>query len=175
MIAIIIICVFLIRLLFLKKSIANEKRIRRDGGREFGIKNTKRLTLVHIVFYLACFMEALVYRPSFNMMSVVGLVLLIFSMLMLLLVIHLLGDIWTVKLMLAPNHKFVDHVLFKTVKHPNYFLNILPELIGLTLLSHAYMTFVLVFPVYAVILYRRIAEEEKLLHEVIIPNGSIKR
>ncbi|HGQ8905260.1 TPA: isoprenylcysteine carboxylmethyltransferase family protein, partial [Streptococcus pneumoniae] len=51
----------------------------------------------------------------------------------------------------------------------------LPELIGLTLLSHAYMTFVLVFPVYAVILYRRIAEEEKLLHEVIIPNGSIKR
>jgi len=93
----------------------------------------------------------------------------------LLLVIHLLGDIWTVKLMLAPNHKFVDHVLFRTVKHPNYFLNILPELIGLTLLSHAYMTFVLVFPAYAVILYRRIAEEEKLLHEVIIPNGSIKR
>ncbi|CVS99383.1 mobile genetic element [Streptococcus pneumoniae] len=37
------------------------------------------------------------------------------------------------------------------------------------------VTFVLVFPVYAVILYRRIAEEEKLLHEVIIPNGSIKR
>ncbi|HEU2198705.1 TPA: hypothetical protein VU942_002116, partial [Streptococcus pneumoniae] len=69
----------------------------------------------------------------------------------------------------------VDHILFRTVKHPNYFLNILPELIGLTLLSHAYVTFVLVFPVYAVILYRRIAEEEKLLHEVIIPNGSIKR
>ncbi|WDT38021.1 hypothetical protein PVA38_12330 [Streptococcus pneumoniae D39] len=39
----------------------------------------------------------------------------------------------------------------------------------------AYVTFVLVFPVYAVILYRRIAEEEKLFHEVIIPNGSIKR
>ncbi|EHZ19985.1 isoprenylcysteine carboxyl methyltransferase family protein [Streptococcus pneumoniae GA13723] len=96
-------------------------------------------------------------------------------MLMLMLVIHLLGDIWTVKLMLVNNHKYVDHILFRTVKHPNYFLNILPELIGLTLLSHAYVTFVLVFPVYAVILYRRIAEEEKLLHEVIIPNGSIKR
>ena len=108
-------------------------------------------------------------------MSFVGLLLLVFSMLMLMLVIHLLGDIWTVKLMLVNDHKFVDHVIFRTVKHPNYFLNILPELVGLALLSHAYVTFVLVFPVYAVILYQRIAEEEKILQEIIIPNGSIRR
>ncbi len=156
MVLAIILVTFLIRLIFLKRSIENEKRILSNGGKEFGVENTKRLTLAHIVFYLSCLVEAMVHKTMFDGMSMVGLVLLIFSMLMLMLVIHLLGDIWT-------------------VKHPNYFLNILPELIGLTLLSHAYMTFVLVFPVYAVILYRRIAEEEKLLHEVIIPNGSIKR
>lgn len=174
MVLAIILVTFFIRLIFLKRSIENEKRILSNGGKEFGVENTKRLTMAHIVFYLSCLVEAMVHKTIFDGMGMVGLVLLIFSMLMLMLVIHLLGDIWTVKLMLVNNHKYVDHILFRTVKHPNYFLNILPELIGLTLLSHAYVTFVLVFPVYAVILYRRIAEEEKLLHEVIIPNGSIK-
>ncbi|HGA3258091.1 TPA: isoprenylcysteine carboxylmethyltransferase family protein, partial [Streptococcus agalactiae] len=50
----------------------------------------------------------------------------------------------------------------------------LPELVGLALVSHAYVTFIFIFPVYAVILYQRIAEEEKLLQEVIIPNGRMK-
>lgn len=170
----IILVTFLIRLIFLKRSIENEKRILSNGGQEFGVENTKRLTLAHIIFYLSCFVEAMVHKTNFDGMSMVGLVLLIFSMLMLMLVIHLLGDIWTVKLMLVNNHKFVDHFLFRTVKHPNYFLNILPELVGLALVSHAYVTFIFIFPVYAVILYQRIAEEEKLLQEVIIPNGRMK-
>ena len=161
-------------MIFLKRSIENEKRILSNGGQEFGVENTKRLTLAHIIFYLSCFVEAMVHKTNFDGMSMVGLVLLIFSMLMLMLVIHLLGDIWTVKLMLVNNHKFVDHFLFRTVKHPNYFLNILPELVGLSLVSHAYVTFIFIFPVYAVILYQRIAEEEKLLQEVIIPNGRMK-
>ncbi|EPU81253.1 isoprenylcysteine carboxyl methyltransferase [Streptococcus agalactiae GB00202] len=174
MVLAIILVTFLIRLIFLKRSIENEKRILSNGGQEFGVENTKRLTLAHIIFYLSCFVEAMVHKTNFDGMSMVGLVLLIFSMLMLMLVIHLLGDIWTVKLMLVNNHKFVDHFLFRTVKHPNYFLNILPELVGLALVNHAYVTFIFIFPVYAVILYQRIAEEEKLLQEVIIPNGRMK-
>ena len=175
MVLAIILFTFLLRLVFLKRSVENEKRILSNGGQEFGVENTKRLTMAHIVFYVACFVEAMVHKTTFDHMSFVGLLLLVFSMLMLMLVIHLLGDIWTVKLMLVNDHKFVDHVIFRTVKHPNYFLNILPELVGLALLSHAYVTFVLVFPVYAVILYQRIAEEEKILQEIIIPNGSIRR
>ena len=88
-------------------------------------------------------------------------------------VIQLLGPIWTVKLMLVKNHRFVDHWLFQTVKHPNYFLNILPELIGLALLCHATYSFCLLFPLYVLILNRRIREENKLLQEVLIPNGQM--
>ena len=173
MVLAIILVTFLVRLIFLKRSMENEKRILSNGGKEFGVENTKRLTMAHIVFYLSCFVEAMVHKTNFDGMSMVGLVLLIFSMLMLM--IHLLGYIWTVKLMLVNNHKYVDHPLFRIVKHPNYFLNILPELVGLALVSHAYVTFIFVFPVYAVILYQRIAEEEKILQEIIIPNGSIRR
>ncbi|TVX32052.1 hypothetical protein AZJ41_04535, partial [Streptococcus pneumoniae] len=58
--------------------------------------------------------------------------------------------------------------------HPNYFLIILTEPVGLPLLIHSYVTFIFMFPVYAIILYYRIAEEEKLLQEVIIPNGRMR-
>lgn len=163
MVLAIILVTFLIRLIFLKRSIENEKRILSNGGQEFGVENTKRLTLAHIIFYLSCFVEAMVHKTNFDGMSMVGLVLLIFSMLMLMLVIHLLGDIWTVKLMLVNNHKFVDHFLFRTVKHPNYFLNILPELVGLALVSHAYVTFIFIFPVYAVILYQMNSRGRKII------------
>ena len=167
------IALFLLRLFFLKISIKNEKRILADGGKEYGVANTKLLTICHILFYAACLTEAIVKKASFDAVSAIGLALLVFAMAMLYWVIQLLGPIWTVKLMLVKNHHFVDHWLFQTIKHPNYFLNILPELIGLALLCHATYSFCLLFPLYVLILNRRIREENKLLQEVIIPNGKM--
>ena len=173
MIVLLVSLLFLLRLFFLSISIKNEKRILAEGGKEYGVANTKLLTISHILFYAACLIEAVIKNVAFDTLSALGLIFLIFSMAMLYLVILLLGPIWTVKLMLVKNHRFVDHWLFQTVKHPNYFLNILPELIGLALLCHATYSFCLLFPLYVLILYRRIREENRLLQEVIIPNGKI--
>ena len=107
----------------------------------------------------------------FDSKSVLGLALIIFSMFMLFTVTRLLKDIWTIKLMLLKDHKYVDHWLFRNVKHPNYYLNITPELIGITLLCHATFTATIILPLYAVVLYIRIKEEEKILKEIIIPNS----
>jgi len=164
---------FLLRPYFLSISIKNEKRILVEGGKEFGVANTKLLTICHTLFYAACLTEAILKRAGFDALSAIGFILLLFSMAMLYWVIQLLDPIWTVKLMLVKNHRFVDHWLFQTVKHPNYFLNILPELVGLALLCHATYSFSLLFPLYAFILYRRIREENRLFQEVIIPNGKI--
>lgn len=173
MIVAIIVAVFALRLVFLKLSIKNEQRILAEGGREYGVQNTKYITILHILFYLFCLVEVLVKRPSFDRLSLVGLVMIVFSMFMLWTVTRLLGKIWTVKLMLVKNHKFVNHWLFRVVKHPNYYLNIMPELLGLALLCHAKWTLILLYPVYLFVLYRRIQEENKLLAEVIIPNGNV--
>ena len=167
----IVLAVFVFRLVFLKISMKNEKAILANGGREYGVQNTKYITILHILFYLSCFAEAPIRQVRFDALSAIGFGLLLFSMFMLYVVTQLLGEIWTVKLMLVKNHKFVDHWLFRYVKHPNYFLNIVPELIGLALLCHALISFCILFPLYAVVLYNRIKEEEKLLKEVIIPNG----
>ncbi|SNI34518.1 membrane protein [Streptococcus pneumoniae] len=72
MVLAIILVTFLIRLIFLKRSIENEKRILSNGGKEFGVENTKRLTLAHIVFYLSCLVEAMVHKTMFDGMSMVG-------------------------------------------------------------------------------------------------------
>ncbi|MGT2784066.1 isoprenylcysteine carboxyl methyltransferase family protein [Streptococcus merionis] len=171
MIIAIVLLVFGLRLFFLKRSIRNEKRILQNGGREYGAQNTKYITILHILFYLGCFSEALVHQTSMDFLSMFGLALLVASMVALCTVIHLLGDIWTVKLMILKDHKFVDHWLFRTIKHPNYYLNVIPELLGLALLCHAKWTFLALCPFYLVVLYRRIKEEERLIRDIIIPNG----
>lgn len=171
MVVSIIMIVFLVRLIFLKKSIRNERLILADGGCEYGVENTKRLTILHILFYVLCLIESVIYRIQLDALGLIGLTLLVFSMIMLCLVTRLLGDIWTVKLMLLKNHRFVDHWLFRVVKHPNYFLNIVPELVGLGLLCHAKWTCLFLLPLYAIVLFIRIREEERLLRDIIIPNS----
>ncbi|MFI8541532.1 isoprenylcysteine carboxylmethyltransferase family protein, partial [Staphylococcus capitis] len=55
-------------------------------------------------------------------------------------------------LFILPNHPIIKSGLYKVTKHPNYFLNIIPELIGVLLIPYAYFPFV------------RIKQEEKLMN-----------
>lgn len=167
----IVLFVFTIRLLFLKVSKKNEKQILADGGKEYGVKNSKHMTILHILFYLGCFTEAIVRKANFDTISMIGSAFLVFSICMLYVVTRLLEGIWTVKLMIVKNHKFNNHWLFRVVKHPNYFLNIIPELAGLALLCHGFYTAVVISPFYAIVMYLRIKEENQLIKEVIKPNG----
>ncbi|MGT2888201.1 isoprenylcysteine carboxyl methyltransferase family protein [Streptococcus didelphis] len=164
------ISMFLIRLVFLKLSIKNEKKIRGEGGIECGKKNTQFLTLLHIMIYAFSLIEAVLKQIRFDWISLLGFLLMASSIVALYYVTQLLGDIWTVKLMIAKNHRYVNHWLFRYVKHPNYFLNIGPEMIGIVLLCHASITACLLFPFYILSLSIRIVEENRLLKEVIIPN-----
>nr|WP_050897405.1 isoprenylcysteine carboxyl methyltransferase family protein [Streptococcus ictaluri] len=169
-ILIIMIAMFAIRLVFLKKSMANEKAILAKGGQEFGVQNTQFLTLLHIMIYVFALAEAYLKQITFDWLSFLGLLLMIVSVIVLFEVTRILGDLWTVKLMLAKEHPYVDHWLFRRFKHPNYYLNIAPELLGIVLLCHAQITAMLLFPCYLLVIYLRIREENKLLAEVIIPN-----
>jgi isoprenylcysteine carboxyl methyltransferase len=88
---------------------------------------------------------------------------LIIAYIMLFIVIKTLGRIWTLKLFILPNHPIIKSGLYKVTKHPNYFLNIIPELIGVLLLTHATYTTLLLVP-YAYFLIVRIRQEEKLMN-----------
>lgn len=152
-----------IRLASLAVSKRHEAALRRAGAVEHGALTTRLLALAHVLFYLACLGEGWLRGARFDGLSLAGLVVYLAAIAMLVWIVRLLGPIWTVKVMIAPGHPVNRHWLFRTVRHPNYFLNILPELVGFALIFHALWTLALGLPVYLVILANRIRQEEEAM------------
>lgn len=145
----------------------HETKLRAKGAIEHGALNTKLLALVHGIYYFAAFGEGWMRQTQFDAISAIGLAIFIVAMLILVWIVRLLGPVWTVKIMIAKNHPVSRHWLFRTVRHPNYFLNILPELVGYALIFHAWWTLSIGLPVYLVVLAMRIAQEERAMRGML--------
>ena len=151
------------RLISLLISVANERKLKKKNAIEYGTKNSKLLLLCHTLFYLSCLGEAILLNKHVNNVSFFGLGLFIFSMCMLWIVIYSLRDLWTVKLIIAPEHAINRSFIFKYFRHPNYFLNIIPELISIALICQAWHTLLVGLPLYLIPLAIRIVQEEKVM------------
>jgi isoprenylcysteine carboxyl methyltransferase (ICMT) family protein YpbQ len=160
-----ILAAILFRLVMLAVSRRHERALRHAGAEEFSVGNSALLTAAHIFFYLIGAAEALWRNDPPDVMSAVGLAIYLFGAAMLLVVVRLLGPLWTVKLMIATNHTLITHRLFRLVRHPNYFLNVLPEMVGYALTIHAYWTLLIGLPLYLIPLVRRIRLEERVMRE----------
>lgn len=154
---------FLLRLVSLSYSIRNEKRLKAKGAVQYGKTNSLLLTLAHVAYYFFALYEASASGTTFNNYSIAGVGVMLFAYVMLFYVIYKIRDVWTVKLYIVPNHRIEAGFLFRTVRHPNYYLNIIPELIGVALLCNAWLTFCIGFPLYLCILFVRIRQEEKAM------------
>ena len=87
------------------------------------------------------------------------------SVLAFVLVGRALNRLWTVKLLIASDHVLNQSALFRWVRHPNYFLNIIPELCGLALIMGALIVLVLGLPWYLLVLRVRIRQEEEVMQQ----------
>lgn len=157
---------FTLRLFTIFISAANERRLGKKGSIEFGQRNSRMLIITHFMYYIACISERYVKNTCYrDNISMVGLTLYIASILVLYYVIYALKHVWTVKLIIMPPayHKINRTFLFKFFRHPNYFLNILPELIGLGLFFHSWVTMAAGLPVYFLLLAKRIHMEQKVM------------
>ena len=154
---------FCIRLISLKILMQHAKQLKVDGAVEYGIKNSKFLAITHVLIYMSAAIEAFIRKDTFSLLNGIGLIILIIAYIMLFIVIKTLGRIWTLKLFILPNHPIIKSGLYKVTKHPNYFLNIIPELIGVLLLTNATYTALLLVP-YAYFLIARIRQEENLMN-----------
>lgn len=157
---IVFVAFFILRLLSLSISIRNEKRLIKQGATQYGKRNSLLLTLAHIAYYFSALYEGYIQQIAFEQLSIIGVVVMAFAYIMLFYVIYKLHDVWTVKLYIVPNHRIERSFLFRTVRHPNYYLNIIPELIGVSLLCHSWITLCVGFPIYMCILGVRIRQEE---------------
>lgn len=163
MIILIVFTFFTLRLYSLFISIRHAKQLQFNGATEYGKHNSTWLALTHIAIYVIATIEAWLHQTTMNSLSIIGLVLMTFAYMILFMVIKTLGPIWTLKLYILPKHPIIKSGLFKITKHPNYFLNIVPELIGLLLLTQAIFAAPLLLP-YAYLLWNRIRQEERMMH-----------
>jgi isoprenylcysteine carboxyl methyltransferase (ICMT) family protein YpbQ len=150
-------------------SALNEKKLKRMDAVEYGKPNSGFLIIAHFVYYFVTVFEGSERGAYFSdAISYTGLGLYVFSVLMLYYVIIALRHIWTVKLIIAPkeHHKLNKSFLFKYVKHPNYYLNIIPELIGIALFFHAWITLVIGGAIYLIPLIKRIKQEDAIMKKV---------
>lgn len=154
-----------VRMASLWVSRRNERRLRAAGAVEHGPGTSHALAGLHTFFYVGCALEGLARGASLDGVSIVGMALYAFGMSMLAWVVASLGELWTVRVYLAPDHRLHRGWIFRTFRHPNYFLSLGPELIGLALALHAWITPLVVLPVYGVFLRKRIAEEERAMEE----------
>lgn len=160
------ICFFVLRLISLAISIRNEKRLLKNRAKQYGKINSLLLTLAHIAYYFGALYEAYIKGVDFNTLSMAGVGVMAFAYGMLFYVIYKLRDVWTVKLYIAPNHRIERSFLFRSIRHPNYYLNIIPELIGVALLCNAWTTLCIGFPLYLCLLIVRIRQEEAAMKEL---------
>lgn len=154
---------FCIRFISLKISMQHAKQLKVEGAVEYGVKNSKYLAITHVFIYMSAAIETFIHKDTFSILNGIGLIILIVAYIMLFIVIKTLGRIWTLKLFILPNHPIIKSGLYKVTKHPNYFFNIIPELIGVLLLTHATYTTLLLVP-YAYLLIARIRQEENLMN-----------
>lgn len=157
----IVIALFRIRVLLISKR--NEQELLESGGKEYGKIFSKLLAILHTLFYFCALFEGIYKKVQFDNIGLIGTLIIGLSFFILIRVIQILGKYWTVKLIFADKHTLNTNWLFKHVKHPNYFLNIIPELIGVTLVFHAWYTLLILLMPYGICLYLRIREENQLL------------
>jgi isoprenylcysteine carboxyl methyltransferase (ICMT) family protein YpbQ len=146
-------------------SFRNERRLRREGAIEYGRRGTAFLTGISVLYAASALAEGALRRAQFDAITVWGIAIHTFSMVMLFYVIYELRDVWTVRVLIARDHRLVTNWLFRNVKHPNYFLNLIPEFIGLTLVFKAWVTAAVLFPALLLAIGVRIVQEERAMRE----------
>jgi isoprenylcysteine carboxyl methyltransferase (ICMT) family protein YpbQ len=166
---------FVLRGVSLAISFRNERRLRLEGAVEYGRAGTAFLTGVGVAYAVSALVEGVLRRVQFEAITVWGIAIHTFSMAALFYVIYELRDVWTVRVLIARDHRLVDTWLFRTVRHPNYYLNLIPEYVGLTLVFQAWISAVLLFPLLLVGIGIRIVQEERVMRDAFPGYGEGRR
>lgn len=164
-----------LRMVSLAVSRRNERRLQAAGAVEHGAGTSNALAALHTFFYLGCAAEGLWRDTAVDAVSFLGMALFAFGMTVLAWVVVSLRDVWTVRVFLAPDHPLHRGWLFRAVRHPNYFLNLGPELLGLGLALHAWIAMAVLLPVYVLVLRARIRQEERAMRERFPEYGRRRR
>lgn len=154
------------RLLELRLSRRNEKRILSQGGHEFYSGQLREMKVMHTAWLIGMLAEVFVFRRPFTPILAGGAALVFgVGQALRYAAIHSLGWRWTVRVMAVPGVAPVEHGIYRYIRHPNY-LGVALEIASAPLLHGAYWTAAVFSFLNALILRRRIRSEEQVLSEL---------
>lgn len=152
------------RLLELRLSKRNEKRILEKGGLEFFPAQIRVMKILHMGWFGSMLLEVFkLKRPFLPILSTIAAVLLVLGQFLRYSAIRTLRERWTVNLMCIPGTAPVQSGIYRYIRHPNY-LGVALEVAAVPLLHSAYLTAAVFSILNAFVLNWRIRSEEMVLN-----------
>lgn len=153
------------RLLELVIARRNEKWMKEQGAREFGLKHYQFIVLMHSLFFVVFIFEKISFFRELLPFWQLCAAVFVCAQLIRVWAISSLGRFWNTKILVLPNVEVVRRGPYRFIKHPNY-LVVSIELLVVPLMFGAYVTACLFTILNILMLSIRIPAEEKALREL---------
>ncbi|MGI8866219.1 MAG: isoprenylcysteine carboxyl methyltransferase family protein [Rubrobacteraceae bacterium] len=153
------------RLLELRISRRNERKLRVKGAVERGAKHYPAMVAIHILWLVSMLAEGLLRGPDVPVWWLVPLLLFLAVQPLRYWAIHSLGENWNVRILVVPGRKLVRRGTYRYFPHPNYVV-VAVEVLTLPLIFGAWTTALVFTVLNSAFFYVRIREEERALREI---------
>jgi methyltransferase len=153
------------RLLELRLSQRNERRMRQRGGREHAPETYPWIVTLHAAWFVAMLLEVFVRSRKFRpRLAALALGLVAVGQALRLTAIRTLGPRWSTRIMTVPGPEGerIQQGLYRYISHPNY-LGVELEILSVPLVHGAYFTSAAFGFANALLLRDRIRREEQAL------------
>lgn len=150
------------RLVEVRLSRRNERRMRARGAIEYGRAHYPAMVALHASWLAATLVEGLLRGPEIPALWYVPLAVFLLVQPLRYWAISSLGDNWNVRVLVVPGERPVRRGPYRYLSHPNY-LVVAVEIAAFPLIFGAWATALVFTLLNAAFLYVRIREEERAL------------
>ena len=152
------------RLLELRYSRRNERRLRSLGAVERGAGHYPAMVALHALWLVSTLVEGLLRGPEIPVWYPVPLAAFLLVQPLRYWAILSLGENWNVRILVVPERKLVSSGPYRYFPHPNYVV-VTVEVLTFPLIFGAWVTALIFSILNAAFLYVRIRAEERALKE----------
>lgn len=161
----VVVLVSMQRLLELRISRRNERKLRAKGAIERGAAHYPAMVGIHTLWLTSMLVEGLLRGPDIPVWWPIPLALFLLVQPLRYWAIHSLGENWNVRILVVPGRKPVRHGPYRYFSHPNYVV-VAVEVLTLPLIFGAWTTALVFTILNSAFFYVRIREEERALRKI---------